>query len=511
MKLAHGIVVSAHRLASEAGATVLRKGGNAFDAAVATSLMLGVAEPAFSGIGGGGFALLHSHSGENLALDYREVAPLGSSASMFVGGSESNSVGPLAVATPGLLAGQARILEEFGTMKFRDLADPAIKAARSGVGRESLSRRMLVDNTAGVVDKIRRFKTSADVFLGRSKLPLLAGTLAGLAQRGPGHFYQGEILAKTSRHLKSLGGLLCEDDFAKYKVKDRRPVQCVYRDYELLSMPPPSAGGTLLAYGLKIMEELEGRAKTHGDTVALNIRAAVLEAMLREKPNFGDPEFVDVPVKALLSGASARKKADEIRSRAEPPTHSLATGPGSTSHFCVVDGLGNAVAATETIECFYGSGVTVPGLGIILNDEMHDFDTDAGKPNSVEPLKRPASSMTPTMMLKDGIPFLVLGGAGSERIISSVFQVIDNVIERKMSLPRALAAPRVHPTGEGLMVEGGFSRTTVAGLKKLRPQLKVRKRRDLYFGGVQAAILDVRSGKLSGAADPRRLGAAVLA
>ncbi len=511
MTPSRGMVVSAHRLASEAGAAVLRRGGNAFDAAVATSLMLGVVEPAFSGIGGGGFAIFHTSSGEDHALDYREVAPLESSASMFADGSDTNRVGPLAVATPGLLAGHSRILEEYGTMKFRDVASPAIKAAKSGIPVDRLSRDVILDGRTGVANKLRRFRASAEVFLGKDKFPILAKTLTRLAEEGPQDFYRGSIPGEAAGHLRNLGGILSEEDFERYGPKERKPIKGEHRECELVSMPPPSAGGTLLVRGLRIFEELEGGQDSRREPARLSATAAILRSVLAEKWIFGDPEFTDVPVAALLSGANARRKAGEIRSGGAELSHVPSLDIGSTSHFCVADTLGNAVAVTETIECYYGSGVTVPSLGVVLNDEMHDFDVASGRPNSVAPLKRPASNMSPTIVLNDGSPFLILGGAGSERIISSVFQVVTNVLDRGMTLTDAIAEPRVHPGVEGLVVEGGFRRATVAELRHLGVRLKVRTKRDFYFGGVQAIMVDPDSGSVSGAADPRRRGVAVSA
>jgi len=500
------MVVSAHGLASEAGANVLRKGGNAFDAAVATSLMLGVVEPAFSGIGGGGFALLHTSSGEDTALDYRETAPIKSNASMFDGGSDSNRIGPMAVATPGLLAGHSEMLERYGTMKFGELARPAIETAKSGFSTYSVSRDLIQNKDASVMAKMERFTTTAKIFLSSTKFPLLSATLEGLASEGPASFYTGSIASAVSKHVNRMGGIISEEDFARYGLKRRTPIRGEYRGYEVISMPPPSAGGALLIRGLGVVGEAGGYF-AKDEATRMEFTVALIRSMLEEKAAFGDPDFVDVPLSRLTSKEAIRDAAKGILSKIGAPPQRYPHDVGSTTHFCVVDKKGNAVAATETVECYYGSGISVPGYGILLNDEMHDFDTAPGRPNSVAPLKRPASSMSPTILLKDGAPFLILGASGSERIISSIFQVVTNVVERKMGLRAALAAPRLHLAPDGLMLEKGFEAAGVQRLEKLGLSPQVGAKTKLFYGGVQAILMD-QQGTAIGAADPRRAGVA---
>ena len=280
---------------------------------------------------------------------------------------------------------------------------------------------------------------------------------------------------------------------------------------EVLSMPPPSAGGTLLIQGLRILEDLERRADVLTEAERTSLTASVLESILEERPDFGDPDFVSVATNEMLSDSLVQRMAERISSGIGSERGSTPVGAGSTSHFCVVDRAGNAVSATETIECYFGSGVVLPGLGITMNDEMHDFETTPGRPNSVAPHKRPASSMTPTIVLDDGSPSMVIGGAGSQRIISSIFQVMTNVLDRRMSLADALVAPRLHPSDEGLMLEGGFDAAVVPELKRLFGRIRPRGKLDLFFGGVQAIVVDQGKKTTMGCADPRRLGAAVSA
>jgi len=356
--------------------------------------------------------------------------------------------------------------------------------------------------------KINRFETTSGVFLGKKSFPLIAKTLMEVAKSGPGEFYRGAIPSKIARHVRDMGGILSEEDFERYAPRERKPVRGRYRDHDVLSMPPPSAGGALLIHGLGVLEELGG-IPGGGEATRVAVMAALIESMLKDKGRFGDPDFVEVPLPALISREAIKETAKEILARppggAAPPLHDI----GSTTHFCVVDRKGNAVAATETVECYYGSGVTVPGLGVLLNDEMHDFDIASGKPNSVAPLKRPASSMSPTILLKDDLPTLILGASGSERIISSIFQVITNVFERGMGLVDALAAPRLHPLSEGLMLEPGLPDSEIRALESLGLVPKVGERPGLFFGGVQALMVDQKRGSVTGVADPRRRGVAV--
>lgn len=523
MKFARGMVVSAHSLASEAGAQVLRKGGNAIDAAVATGLMLGVAEPAFSGIGGGGFALIHLASGENVAMDYRETAPHAASEGMFEtmedeGDLGMNSVGSLAVGTPGMISGYASMLESYGRMKFRDVATSAVEAAKAGVSGRRLSETILRTDSLGSLTKLRRFDGSARILLEGTrakpglarKMPLLSETLSSMSRTGPEEYYHGDIPDAISTYLQDLGGIMSERDFERYSVRVRKPVVGEYAGLKVLSMPPPSAGGALLIQGLMIFDRLRSELREVTEGRRLWILSRILRSMLNQKGHFGDPDFVDVDTRKLLSHSYVDSRAKDVLSimdRAEPKTGP--NGVGSTTHYCVADSSGNVVSATETIECYFGSGVSVPSLGILLNDEMHDFDVAGGMPNSVYPGKRPVSSMSPTIVFKEDEPYLVVGGAGSERIISSIFQVIINVIERGMNLSEALSEPRIHPAADTLNLETGIGRRAISVLSKTAGEVRMKDRNDPYFGGVQSILIDSQNRNVVGGADPRRMGKAV--
>jgi gamma-glutamyltranspeptidase / glutathione hydrolase len=341
-----------------------------------------------------------------------------------------------------------------------------------------------------------------------ASLPSLGATLSKLAKDGPESFYTAEIPETIVRFLQRLGGVLSEGDFENYVPRVRSPVNGELRGLKVLSMPPPSAGGALLIRGLAVLEELQSDQDTHARR--LDLLARTLEHVLAEKANFGDPDFLRVDTGQMLSDKSIKGLVDRVSTATDRGSEEgSGPSPGSTSHFCVSDKDGNVVSATETIECYFGSGVAVPGAGVVMNDEMHDFDPTPGRPNSVAPGKRPASSMSPTILLKDGSPYMALGGAGSERITSSIFQVLTNVLDGKMDLASALAAPRLHPVGGALRLEGGFDDALIAALSRASWKVQQTSGTDMFFGGVQAIMIDQESRTAKGCADPRRLGSAV--
>lgn len=514
-----GVVSSSSPPASSIGISVLKKGGNAVDAAVAVSLMLGVVEPAFSGIGGGGFALVHLASGETVAVDYRESAPLASHPDMFrvlPNGEvydDLNCIGPLAIATPGAVAGLCYLLETYGTMKLKDVSENVIARARSGFPVSTLIVKILRENRYHAFDKLQKYEASSDYFLRKGRIPRagvsmktldLAGTLQELCAQGREAFYDGKIARSTVDHIQKLGGIISLEDLARYDVQVRKPVEGTYRGFTIASMPPPSAGGASLIQVLNILENFD--YKTHQADWYHLIAESIKLALNDKEAHFADPDFVQIPLQTLIGKEYAKKQSSTIQEEQTlKPRTSIVEDSGSTTHFSIIDSMGNVVAASESIECYFGSGVTIPRSGLLLNDQMHDFDPLPNKVNSVEPGKRPVSSMTPTIVFKDSSPFLALGGAGSERIISSVLQVISSVIDRKMSVAKSLAEPRIHPTTEGLNVEKGLRAETV---KMLRKDHKVifKAGMDLYFGGVHAVQVDQKNHTLMGAADPRRAG-----
>jgi gamma-glutamyltranspeptidase/glutathione hydrolase len=519
------VVSSAHPLASAAGLRILKQGGNAVDAAVAASLALGVVAPAFSGLGGGGFMLIRPKGGETVYLDYREVAARASRPGMFKldddGGPAgfANSMGHLAVAVPGTVAGLTRALDSYGRLKFGEVAAPAIRYARRGFEVSRFFGLIMSNNVDNATLKIRSFpETSRNWLTGartfrpgeRVSNRELAASLEMVARDGAGAFYGGPIGRAIAREMSENGGLIDESDLSRYSVKERKPVGGSYRGLEVQAMPPPSLGGIAIIQLLNVFENMDLGATglNTPETIAAMARAlAVVFPALRKE--IGDPDFVPLDVPRLCSKEHAAKL---WFGRGERGTAG-GRGPGSeTTHLSVIDEEGNVAAITESVECYFGSGVTVPGTGIILNDTMHDFDPAPGIANSIAPGKRPASNMTPTLLLKDGEPYLVAGSAAGPRIVTATLQTILNVVDHALSLQRAVDAPRIHFQGAGAVrMESRIGPEVRRRLRKLGFEsetpnyLQLREGFDVYFGGVHAALVG-RHGERVGAADPRRQG-----
>ena len=521
-----GVVVSAHPLASAAGLKVLRGGGNAVDAAVATSLVLGVVAPAFSGIGGGGFMMVRMKDEETRYIDYRETAPRAAKADMFRldrdGSPEgsANSAGYLSVAVPGTVAGLNYALENYGNLRFGDVASQAISFARDGFQVSPLMAAIMTDRVKSSVQKIARFPESRGEWLkrgrglrrGEKKVSAnFAKALELVAKGGPDAFYRGELARMIAGDMSLNGGLVDERDLADYHIQVRKPVKGTYRGFEVHAMPPPSLGGTALIQLLNLFEDvdLSGMGLNSAETIAAMAKALSL-VWPDLKRQIGDPSFIRADTRSLTSKEyAARLWLSQARRGVERDL----SGKDWTSHLSVVDGDGNVAAVTESLECYFGSGVIVPGTGFFLNDTMHDFDPRPGGPNSVGPGRRPVSNMTPTLLLKDGRPYLVAGSAAGPRIVTATLQTIVNVLDHAMDVQDAVDAPRFHYEGFGpLKVE---SRIVPAVRERLRGMgfepdvphfVELKRGYDAYFGGVNAVLVDGR-GELRGGADPRRQGA----
>jgi gamma-glutamyltranspeptidase / glutathione hydrolase len=540
-----GMVASPQADASRVGAEVLREGGSAVDAAIAVSFALAVTDPFHSGLGGGGFLLIRLADGRALAVDARETAPAAASRDMYVAPGvpeHASQVGALAVATPGLVAGLGLVHERYATLPWADLLAPAIRLAEEGfdVG-PAHAAAVGYWQQLGLAE---RFPETAAIQLPPDGAPIrrgfhlvqpdLAATLRTLAAEGPRAFYEGALARAMVQEVARRGGLLSELDLALYRPKLREPVRGRYRGLEVVSFPPPSSGGVALIEMLNILEGFDLRRLGAGSSAADHRIAEAMKLAFADRNAFlGDPDFVDVPVAGLTSKAYAAR----LRARIDPPFWRRppwtwghgewaihVSGPGDpprgggTTHFSIADAAGNAVAVTQTINLLFGSGITVPGTGIVLNDEMDDFSIAPGTPNAfglvdttgangILPGKRPLSSMSPTVLLRDGRPFLVTGSPGGPRIITTTLLTILNVVDFGMNASEAVAAPRIHHQWlpDVLEVEPGTVADVIQGLRRRGHDVRVA---DREWSSAQLIVVDPKTGVLTGASDPRSDGLA---
>lgn len=460
------MITSDNGLASEAGLEILRQGGNAVDAAVATGFALAVTYPEAGNLGGGGYMVIRMADGRSAALDYREVAPLAATRDMYLDASgkltDRSVVGHLASGVPGAVAGMAAALEKYGTMRLDQVIAPAIRLAEEGFTVDSALHRSLVSDSA----LIARF-AGAPVFLpggrplavgARLVQPALARTLRTIASEGARAFYTGWPADSLAAEMSRGGGIITRDDMTRYQPAWRDPVRTTYRGYSLISMPPSSSGGVTIAETLNILEPF-GDLPRFGTAEYTNLLAAAYQrAFIDRNEKLADPAFVNVPVAELTSKAYGQRLSRTITPGRWTPTPEAARTIREgmeTTHYNVVDSRGNAVATTTTINSLYGSGVYIPGVGIFMNNEMDDFAAQPGKPNqfglvqgeanAVQPGKRMLSAMSPTIVLDPANQLLlVVGSRGGPRIISSTSQIILNVVANRMTLADAFSAPRIH-------------------------------------------------------------------
>jgi len=520
-----GMVATANHYATKAGVEILKKGGNAVDAAVAAAFVLGVVEPFASGIGGGGFMLIYTaKSNQVVTIDYRETAPLRAAPEMYQTSSgeamkDRMKEGHMAVAIPGTVAGLAMALSDYGTMDLKSVMGPAIKIAEDGheVGR--LLNTMMKKNFR----KLSMFPATAGIYLkdglpyevgDRLYLKDLAGTYRLIAENGPAVFYSGAIAEAIEKEMAGKG-LITVKDLAGYHPVLRAPVKGSYRGSEIVSMGPPSSGGTHIIQLLNILEGHDIARLGLSNAESVSLMAEAMKRIFSDRARFmGDPDFVKVPVEELISKEYAEKLRKEMS--AGKLNEKNAAGnvalyeSDQTSHISVADNEGNLVALTQTVNSFFGSGVVVPGTGILLNNEMNDFAPEKDGPNSIRPGKRPLSSMSPTLVLKDGRPYLTIGMPGATRIITVLPQILMNLIDHEMNIQEAINAPRVHSmAGREIFMESRIPQEVRDDLVRAGYRLVVKKDFDLYFGGAQGVMIDTETGMRYGGADPRREGAVI--
>ncbi|WP_407177807.1 gamma-glutamyltransferase [Bradyrhizobium sp. STM 3562] len=492
----HGMVVAQEKIAARIGADILKRGGNAIDAAVATGFALAVTYPRAGNIGGGGFMVIHlAASNEDVAIDYRESAPNAATSEMFLGPDgkpdpAKSRDSALGIGVPGTVAGLSLALDKYGSGKFSlaDLLQPAIALARDGI----IVTDDLADTLPQWYRRLARWPSSTKVFSRPDGSSLregdrliqsdLADTLTAIAAQGPRGFYRGPVAERLAKAVTDAGGLMTADDLKSYQVVIRAPVRGSYRGYDIVSMPLPSSGGTVLLESLNILEGYPLGEMKQGSAPSLHL---IIEAMKRAYADraryLGDPAFVKAPLATLLAkdyAASQRAKIDLERAT---PSAEIATAKAphegsNTTHFSVVDQFGNAVSNTYTLNFSYGVGLVAEGTGVLLNNELDDFTAAPGAPNAFGlvgfepnlpgPGKRPLSSMSPTIVLKDGKVLLVTGSPGGSRIISTVLQVIVNVLDYNMDVAAAVAAPRLHHQWlpDQVSIEPGFSAQVLAAL-----------------------------------------------
>ncbi|GGZ38401.1 gamma-glutamyltransferase 1 [Shewanella chilikensis] len=527
----HGMVSSQEALASRIGVDILKQGGNAVDAAVAVGYALAVTLPRAGNIGGGGFMLVHlAKENKTIAIDYREMAPSKAHRDIFLD-DKGNAVNKLsrehglAVGVPGTVMGMELALSKYGTMKREQVIAPAIKLAREGISVTS----DLANSLDGVKRRISQWPSSAAIFYkadGSSfvpgeiiKQPELAHSLELIAKQGNKGFYQGETAEKLVSAIQAAGGIMTLEDLNNYQAIERQPVRGHYRGYEVVSMPPPSSGGIHIIEILNILEQYPIHDLGHNTAATLHLMAEAMRRAYADRSEYlGDPDFYPVPVKALLSPDYAKTLAKSIDSKHATPSSQVKPGKlapyesDQTTHYSVVDKWGNAVSNTYTLNFSYGSGLVADGTGILLNNEMDDFSAKPGTPNgyglvggeanSVQGNKRPLSSMSPTMIMKDGQPFLVTGSPGGARIITTVLQIIMNVIDHDLNIAEASFAPRMHHQWlpDEIRVERSLNGDTIALLEAMGHQVKVKS----SMGSTQS-IMVTEEGKF-GASDPRRAG-----
>jgi gamma-glutamyltranspeptidase/glutathione hydrolase len=531
-RAAKGMVGSTEEQASRIGVAILKKGGNAIDAAVAVGFALAVTHPAAGNIGGGGLMLIRFADGRTTAIDYREMAPGRAHRDMFLDEkgepvAERSLVGPLAAGVPGSVAGLAYVQKRYGMLTLADTIAPAIDLAENGFEvSDALSRSLASDRKLFL-----RFPETAKIFLkngqpyepgSRLVQTDLAKTLRLIAAEGPDAFYRGRIADQIVAEMARSGGLITKEDLAAYRPIEREPLRGTYRGYGILAMPPVSSGGVALLEFLNILEAYPIGTLGHNSPQTIHLVAEAAKRVYADRTEWlGDPAFFRVPVAGLISKRYAeRRRADINPDKATPSSQITHGNPAAyesdqTTHYSVVDADGTAVATTTTLNGWYGNGQVVAGAGFLLNNEMDDFVSKPGSPNmygllggkanEIAPHKRMLSSMTPTIVTRDDRAFLVLGSPGGSRIITTVLQVVMNVLDLGMDVQEAVDAPRFHHQWlpDVIRLERrGFPADVVKALEGRGHTIVVQGE----MGDVHAIMIDPKTGVRLGASDPRADG-----
>ncbi|HXW41511.1 MAG TPA: gamma-glutamyltransferase [Xanthobacteraceae bacterium] len=527
----HGMVVAQEAIAARIGADILRQGGNAIDAAVAVGFAMAVTYPRAGNIGGGGFMVIHRAGGEDTTIDYREMAPAAIDAQSFLDAQgnadpQKSRASALAIGVPGTVAGLALAAEKYGSGRFTlaELIAPAIALARDGIAVADDTADSLPDDQP----RLARWPSSARIFLKPDGTALnpgdrlvqeeLADTLQAVERGGPQAFYEGPLAQKIAAAVQAAGGVMTEDDLKNYRAIERAPVRGSYRGFDIVSMAPPSSGGVEL---IEMLNILEGYDLAHDDAAqALFLMIEAMKRAYADRAQFlGDPDVVEVPVERLTAKSYAAAWRASIDPAQATPASAIRAGVPlkpegrNTTHFSIIDRFGNAVSNTYTLNFSYGVGLVAAGTGVLLNNELDDFAAKPGAPNAFGlvgsaanapgPGKRPLSSMTPTIVLKDGKPYLVTGSPGGSLIITAVLQVVVDVIDRGMDIASAVSAPRVHDQWlpDYVFAEPEIAADIIATLKARGDSVVARRL------PTSANSILVTPAGFVGAADPRTRGA----
>ncbi|WGJ45789.1 gamma-glutamyltransferase [Escherichia coli] len=523
-----GMVASVDATATQAGVDILKEGGNAVDAAVAVGYALAVTHPQAGNLGGGGFMLIRSKNGNTTAIDFREMAPAKATRDMFLDDqgnpdSKKSLTSHLASGTPGTVAGFSLALDKYGTMPLNKVVQPAFKLARDGF----IVNDALADDLKTYGSEVLPNHENSKAIFWKEGEPLkkgdtlvqanLAKSLEMIAENGPDEFYKGTIAEQIAQEMQKNGGLITKEDLAAYKAVERTPISGDYRGYQVYSMPPPSSGGIHIVQILNILENFDMKKYGFGSADAMQIMAEAEKYAYADRSEYlGDPDFVKVPWQALTNKAYAKSIADQIDINKAKPSSEIRPGKlapyesNQTTHYSVVDKDGNAVAVTYTLNTTFGTGIVAGESGILLNNQMDDFSAKPGVPNvyglvggdanAVGPNKRPLSSMSPTIVVKDGKTWLVTGSPGGSWIITTVPQMVVNSINCGMNVAEATNAPRFHHQWlpDELRVEKGFSPDTLKLLEAKGQKVALNE----AMGSTQSIMVG-SDGELYGASDSR--------
>jgi len=522
------MVVAAHPLAAQAGLDMLKEGGNAVDAAVATAFALNAAEPFASGIGGGGFMVIYLAKPKKVTtVNFREKAPAAATPTMFANKGEAleqwRTERGTAVGVPGMLAGWSYALEKYGTKSLAEAARRAIEIATDGFPVSPTFSTINKDE----YEKLLKNAGETTCYLNGGlayepgdtfKNPELAGTLRLITTKGIQEFYRGEIARKIVAAVRAKEGIMTLEDLAGYEPEEMTPLEATYKNFTIYTLPPPGSGGLHLLQLLNIVENWTLKSWGHNTVATIHHLCEAMRFIFADREHYlGDPDFVTIPVARLLSKDHARRTREKI-----VPDKTAAAYPyavfdpaqekkENTTHVCVIDKDGNIVSLTQSINDFFGTGIVPEGTGFLLNDHMADFSTNPKSPNAPNPNRRPVSSMGPLIMFKKGEPLLVLGSPGGTRIFSSLVQIIINIVDFGMSLDEAIEAPRffsysVSGKPRPISIESRIPEATLKALEALGHQVALKEDYDKYFGGAQGLMILKDKKIILGGADSRRDG-----